>query len=86
MENLEECLYFIFIGGLHLNASWSHDGRCRQNAIYEHLCVHAGAHASSSGFAVDLSRQGFQVGVVCFYVFQELLRRGFRECLTGTLL
>lgn len=39
VENLEECLYFIFIGGQHLNASWSHDGRCLLNAICVCVCA-----------------------------------------------
>lgn len=39
MENLEECLYFIFIGGKHLNASWSHGGRCLPDAL--RVCVRA---------------------------------------------
>lgn len=44
MENLERCLYFIFIGGNHLNASRQHDGRCLPNAI----CVCACTCASKS--------------------------------------
>lgn len=43
MENLERCLYFIFIGGNHLNASHPHDGRCLPNAIC--VCVCARAYA-----------------------------------------
>ena len=41
VENLEECLYFIFIGGQHLNASWSHDGRCLLDAMCVFVSVHA---------------------------------------------
>lgn len=41
MENLERCLYFIFIGGNHLNASHPHDGRCLPNAICVRVCARA---------------------------------------------
>lgn len=70
MENLEGCLYFIFIGGYHLNAFWSHDGRCLLNAICvcDSVCVRACARSQNvSAFSQMFCALTSSAACVCVY-------------------
>lgn len=97
VENLEECLYFIFIGGQHLNASWSHDGRCLLNAIC--VCVSqtplgcfARARLHPCAVCVYVTYRICQVegfgskNQCCRLLWPLLLRIGFNKRYAGTSL
>lgn len=70
MENLEECLYFIFIGRKHLNASLSRGGRSL------HVCLHVHERrARLPVFGMDLPHPGFAAWPMMFAFIDVVEKR-----------